>query len=111
MMTMTEMLVGMGLRVWTNGAHRRIYLPVGACCALIGLRVSRYGSGNVSAATLGGSKVSNATAREMLADLDGAFYDVDADKFTSCHGVAAAARARLDTLDTAETAEEPVVSI
>ena len=95
MTTMVEMLIGMGGRRWTKGGHDRVYIPVALSCDMIGLRVSRYGSGNVSSATLNGDRISNTMTREMLTDLDGIYYDVAADKFTSCHGVASALRARL----------------
>lgn len=54
-------LVNMGGKRWEGGPHRRIYLPL----ALSGLKISRYGTGNISSASLDGEKISNAKAREL----------------------------------------------
>jgi hypothetical protein len=87
--TIIEMLLGMGCREWKKGAHHRVYVPVAVGAAAIGLRVNRYGSGNVSSATLDGASISNGCAREILACLDGGYYDVVTGKFTGmAEGVA-----------------------
>jgi hypothetical protein len=93
--TTVDALVSIGCREWSKNGMSRVYVPVTVSCAAIRLRVSYYDSGNVSSAMLNGEHVSNATARQMLADLDGMYYDAVADKFVGSHyGVAAALRAR-----------------
>jgi hypothetical protein len=79
--TMREMLIAMGCREWVKGSMVRIYVPVEVSCRLLGLRVSRYGSGNISNATRNGDQISNAEARDMLGGLESLFYDVQANKF------------------------------
>jgi len=96
MTTMTKMLVGMGGRRWTQGDRDRVYVGAELGASLIGLRVSCYGSGNVSSATMDGEKISNASAREYLNTLRDCYYDVMADKFFSCcGGIARVLRDRL----------------
>lgn len=80
----------------SGGAHVRVYIPVDLACRVIGLKVTRYGSGNVSGATLDGARISNTSAREMLASIDDIYYDAALDKFVGSHfGVAAALRERV----------------
>lgn len=81
---MGSFLVGIGGRAWTGGSNRRVYIPVPVASRAIGLVVHRYDSGNVSSATLHGDKISNGEARELLAKLDGAYFDVVANKFVGC---------------------------
>lgn len=69
-------LLSEGLSVWAKGGQRRIYLGH-MSEALLGLHVSRYGSGNISSATLDGEKISNREAGEMVRDLIGAYWDID----------------------------------
>lgn len=78
---MVEMLVGLGGREWTKGRHHRVYLTESMTCQALGLVVTRYESGNVSGATLGGETISNGTARDLLREIDGLYYDVLASKF------------------------------
>lgn len=99
-MQMDEMLESMGCKRWIRGDKERVYIPVSVCCELIGLSVTRYGSGNVQRATLEGEHISNGTATSMLAALEGCYYDVVSEKFYSCHGVAPAAKLRFDAQST-----------
>lgn len=94
-MNMAEMLLSMGGREWAKGGLHRIYLPVEVSARVLELKVTRYDSGNISSATLEGEKISNASAKEILYDLEGAYYDVVADKFKSSHGLAGKLRERL----------------
>jgi hypothetical protein len=84
-MTMTELLVQKGCRRWQKAGKDRIYLPVELMMSLIGLKLHRYGSGNISSATQNGEKISNSSAREILNDMDGAYYDIQTNKFVSTY--------------------------
>lgn len=52
-----------GGRLWEAYGKRRMYFDP---AALLGLRITRYGTGNISSATHHGEKISNARAREMI---------------------------------------------
>ena len=96
------MLVSLGGREWAKGAHHRVYLSEAMACRALGLVVTRYGSGNVSSATLDGEKISNGTARELLREIYGLYYDVTAAKFIGGRAgtVGRAMRARLANMNT-----------
>jgi hypothetical protein len=51
----------------------------------MGLRVTRYGSGNVSSAAMNGSPISNRDAAAYLTAAKNAYYDIAANKFV-CQG-------------------------
>ena len=78
---MVELLVSLGGREWSKGSHHRVYLTEEMTCQALGLVVTRYESGNVSSATLAGETISNGTARDLLREIDGLYYDVTAAKF------------------------------
>jgi hypothetical protein len=84
MASIIEILVGMGGREWRGGANHRVYLPRAAASRLMGLSCTRYGSGNISGARLGGDRISNGEARQIELLLDGAYYDVVAGKVQGC---------------------------
>ena len=100
---MVEMLVGLGGREWTKGGHHRVYLTESMTCQAIGLVVTRYESGNVSSARLAGETISNGTARELLREIDGLYYDGTAAKFIGGRAgtVGRAMRERLATTNAA----------
>lgn len=52
-----------GGKLWEAYGKRRMYFDP---ATLLGLRVTRYGTGNISSATRHGEKISNAAAREMI---------------------------------------------
>ena len=56
-------LVEMGGKLWEQGDKRRIYLN--NWLELAGVSVSRYGTGNISSASVNGKKLSNAKAGEL----------------------------------------------
>ncbi len=58
-MSIVENLVSKGGREW---AGKRVYVGEALACSLMGLRVTRYGSGNVSSAAMNGSPISNRDA-------------------------------------------------
>lgn len=78
--TATEILA-LGGNTWTprNGGPTRIYLDTQIWAPLIGLEVTTYNTGNISGATLNGSKLSNTKAHKLLAGskiywMDGHIY-------------------------------------
>jgi len=89
-------LASLGCTEWTGGSNRRVYVSDEVAATAIGLVVRYYDSGNVSGASLNGSKISNSEAREVLAAIRGCYYDCTTEKFVgSRHGVAAALRAQV----------------
>jgi len=78
-------LLGSGGRRWQKDGHDRVYIPAEIAAKAIGLRVSRYKSGNISGATLDGERVSNTLAREMLEQLGGVYFDVKTSKWRNDH--------------------------
>jgi len=74
--TIEQALTEMGGNLWERGDMRRIYFDNVA--SLYGLKMSRYGSGAISAATLDGDKISNAEARRLMGRMMSAklWYDL-----------------------------------
>ena len=66
---------------WQKGEHHRIYFN--NLCELFGLSYSVYKSGNISAATLDGERISNSRAKEIKFALAGAkvWYDLNSGEF------------------------------
>lgn len=61
-----------GFKRWTTeGGHDRWYAPDGLLEEIYGIKTSRYGTGNISSASLDGSAISNAVAGKILAGLGG----------------------------------------
>ncbi len=52
---------------WSKGSYHRIY--INDLTGWYGLQTTRYGSGNISSATLDGQGISNSHAREICGDL------------------------------------------
>jgi hypothetical protein len=69
-------LLANGCKLWEKAGRRRVYLGQVAE-DLLGLRVNRYGTGNISSATLDGEKISNRLAGQMVLDVSGAYWDID----------------------------------
>jgi hypothetical protein len=63
--TLTEM----GGKLWEEGEYRRIYFDAGIVAKIGGLETWRYGTGNISSATLNGANISNSEAKRILSDL------------------------------------------
>lgn len=61
--TVIKALTDAGAKRWTKGAYDRIYVTA----ENVGLTCVRYNTGNVFSATLNGEKISNTTARQLLA--------------------------------------------
>lgn len=74
----------LGGKEWISGNNHRIYFN-NLSKYYDGLNVSRYGTGNISSATLGGEKLSNTKARELMSELDNGklWYDVKTGQFES----------------------------
>ncbi len=71
-----EQLVALGGREWRKGDKHRVYFN--NIAPLIGLSLSRYGTGNISSARLDGRKISNSSARRILNSISRAkfWYDL-----------------------------------
>lgn len=78
-----DYLEQIGGKRWAKGDHDRVYLSSDVAAELIGLEVSRYGTGNVSYAALNGEKISNTRARRILQSIDGAWMDVRTGEFNA----------------------------
>ena len=87
-------LLQMGGRRWQKAGHDRIYLN--NLADLYGLRVTRYGTGNISSATLDGEHISNNSARKILIGLMDAkvWYDCKLGQFEA-KGLSETARRRI----------------
>lgn len=79
----TETLSAVGGTLWERGSMRRVYFN--DLEGLLGLEVSRYGSGNISYAYLNGEKLSNRRARDLVRELDFAkvWWDASSQEFHS----------------------------
>ncbi len=69
-----EALLALGGRRWQKNGMDRIYLNNWADFA--GLEVTRYGSGNISSAALGGRGIANGRAYTLLGLIDQLYFDV-----------------------------------
>jgi hypothetical protein len=58
-----EELVRAGARKWQKDDMLRWYFPI---LELLGLRVTRYKTGNIQAAWINGERISNNSARELI---------------------------------------------
>lgn len=78
-----ETLTKIGGREWIKDDMRRVYFNVDLAAELIGLSVTRYNTGNISAAKLNGEKISNSKARKILGELEfgKVWYDVNSGEF------------------------------
>ena len=65
----TTQLTQAGGREWQSGDRRRVYFN-DLASRWPRLQVTRYGTGNVSRATLDGKQISNSRASRLLTDLD-----------------------------------------
>ena len=59
--------VELGGKLWNE---KRVYLNSSEVKKIIGLEVSRYGTGNISGASINGEKCSNSRARKILNELE-----------------------------------------
>lgn len=55
-----------GGRIWAAGLRTRVYFGERVIATVLSLDVTRYASGNISAATLAGEKISNTRAAAIL---------------------------------------------
>jgi aryl-phospho-beta-D-glucosidase BglC (GH1 family) len=78
--TREQQIIALG-KLWESGNNRRVYLDAAALAPFIGLKVQRYGSGNIASATRYGRKISNKVASELLNSLRraNAYWDLNAD--------------------------------
>jgi hypothetical protein len=71
-----ETLERLGGKRWQRNGSDRVYFN--DLALWLGLRVSTYGTGNVSAATLNGEPISNGQAKKLLSRVTGAKFWFDA---------------------------------
>lgn len=77
---MIERLVAMGCNEWKKHGYHRLYVDIES----IGLKISRYNTGNISYAEFDGEKISNCEARRIL---NGKYYiDVETGKVSIVNG-------------------------
>jgi len=75
-------LVELGGKEWIKNTMHRVYFNQSALVNLFGLKCSYYKTGNICAAMVNGSYISNNKANEILFDLSGKFfYDVNENRF------------------------------
>lgn len=77
-----------GGREWQKGDHHRVYVGEKAGLGAIGVKVSRYNTGNIAAATRNGKKISNSLAAEYVQGVKDTYFDVRSNKFHGDMGVA-----------------------
>jgi len=70
-----EQIIAIGGREWNKGGKHRVYLNDDVWTRLIGLEIETYKSGNISSATLGGERISNAEARRYLDAISGVYWE------------------------------------
>lgn len=70
-----ETLEGMGANRWTKYDRDRLYLQK-ILPEMIGLKISRYNTGNISDASINGEKISNSSAGRYLAGMEKTYYDI-----------------------------------
>jgi len=74
-----EGLIELGGKHWQSGdkSKERVYLSNALLEKLIGLKTDRYGTGNISSASLQGEKISNSRAREIISGFgQNPYYDL-----------------------------------
>ncbi len=78
-----QALIHAGGRPWQKNGKNRVYFPGRALEHVVDLQTTRYGTGNISSATLKGERIANGRARDIVSALDQAkvWYDVDTDTF------------------------------
>ena len=75
-----DRIKGLG-KEWQKGGHHRVYFDNGSY--FYGVRTERYGSGNISSATLDGKKISNSEAKRILSKFaySKLWFDLNDQKF------------------------------
>ena len=76
---MVEALTAIGGNLWEKAGMARIYFN--DLESLMGLRISRYNTGNISSASLNGESISNSGAQRMLNSVDKIWFDLADGKF------------------------------
>lgn len=66
-------MIAIGGNEWQRGAYHRVYLNDWTQFA--GIEVSRYGSGNVSSASIGGRGIANGRAYDLLGAVSKVYFD------------------------------------
>ena len=81
-MTTTTRIEELGT-LWEKNGMKRLYFNTQTLADLIGFTFTHYGTGNISSASLCGSKLSNTKARKLLTELDlgKCWYDYADDAF------------------------------
>ncbi|KIF66228.1 hypothetical protein HY68_36560 [Streptomyces sp. AcH 505] len=70
-----ESMTAIGGRRWQKNGMDRVYLNEGVWAELAGIDVSRYGTGNVSSASVNGRGIANGRALGLLGAIDKVWFD------------------------------------
>lgn len=70
-----EQIIAIGGQRWTRGNVDRVYINESVWMRLIGLEISRYGSGNISSAALSGEEISNSHAKGLISAVGKVYWD------------------------------------
>ncbi|WP_312738310.1 hypothetical protein [Atlantibacter hermannii] len=76
-----QKLLDLGMRVWTGGNHRRIYVNAEHWAEVFGLVIDVYKTGNIKSAALNGETISNTKAYKLIALRP--YFDCNTQKFVS----------------------------
>lgn len=73
-----EQLIALGGNLWEKGSMRRVYFN--NVPAMIGLSYSTYNTGNISSASLNGTRISNSECGRILRSIGKIYWDLDTGK-------------------------------
>lgn len=81
---MKQKLESLGMTVWgeEHGKARMYANDDSQFAAIFGLEIHRYGTGNISSASLRGEKISNGKAKKILSNR--VYFDLQLNKFIGC---------------------------
>jgi hypothetical protein len=83
-LTPADKLKSIGGKEWIKNNQHRIYFNAESVLEAVGYKIDRYDSGKVRMLIdPDGNEVGFSATKEFLDDLDGAFYDVETNKFTA----------------------------
>ena len=68
-----EAIIAIGGRRWQKNGMDRVYINDWA--TLAGIHVTRYGTGNISSASIGGRRIANGRAYNLLGAISKVYYD------------------------------------
>ena len=103
----TEILKALGAKEWKTETHHRFYFN--DLRGLYGLKMTFYGTGNISSATLDGESISNCSAKKIATELDFGkiWFDANTNQFGSKEIGSAKVSAIIDEIETRAAALAP----